>query len=113
MILCSIRYFGMTDFTEINRMTLSEYRIRGTAYRLKQLDSEYMIAREAWLNRQIMATKKKGKNRQEYVYKTFKSFFDYEKAEQTILDGSEDSESGFSEIGKRCIEYKRLRNGNN
>lgn len=113
MILCSMRYFGMTDFTEINRMTLSEYRLRGTAYKLKQLDSEYMVAREAWLNRQIMATKKKGKNRQEYVYKTFKSFFDYEKAEREILNGSEDSDDQFSEIGKRYMEYMRTKNGNN
>ena len=85
-------------------MTLAEYRIRCTAYKLKRLDDEYMTAKLAWLNREITARKRKGKNKSEYVYKTFKKFFDYEAEEKRILK-SENNE--MSDVGKRYLDFMR------
>lgn len=80
-----IRYFEMTNFREINKVTLFEYRLRMQAHRLKQIDKEKDMHWQAWLNWNVQATKKAGKNKLTPVFKTFKQFFDYEK----ILKGTD------------------------
>lgn len=75
----------MTDFNQIERMTLYEYEIRMTAYNLKTLDEERFIHEQAWANQQVKATKSIGKNKTEPYFKEFKSFFDYQKKEKEIL----------------------------
>jgi hypothetical protein len=47
------------------------------AHALKQIDKEYDMHLQAWLNNQVKATKEVGKK---YVpiYEKFKDFFDYE-----------------------------------
>lgn len=113
-MLNSIRYFGMSDFAEINRMTLYEYDVRMTAYRLKQVDREYEIHLQAWENWNVQATKKQGKKRQVPVFQTFKQFFDYEKKVQDILkpDNKDDAKKkGIADILRRQKE-RRLNDGN-
>lgn len=75
----------MNDLAEINRMTLYEYSLRMTAFRLKRADREYEIHLQAWLNREIKAKKKSGKRKMIPVYENFKQFFDYEKYINEIL----------------------------
>jgi len=91
-VLNSIRYLGMNDFAEIGRMTLYEYDMRMTAYRLRQVDREYEIHLQAWLNWNVQAMKKKGKHKRVPVFKTFRQFFDHKKCIRDILEG--ESEEG-------------------
>lgn len=100
-----MRYLGMNDLREINRMTLAEYNLRIKAYRLRKLDRDREIAFSAWLNREINATRKRGK-KIEYIYRDFNKFFDYEKREREILDGSNDKGPEDS-VTSRLKEYMR------
>src|SRR5690625_7256320 len=59
-------------------MTLEELELRRKAYRLQQVDKERDLHWQAWLNRQVKAMKEVGK-KQEYIFKKFKDFYDYEK----------------------------------
>ena len=93
--------------TEIKRMSLAEYRIRMKAYKLRRLDRENEIAYQAWLNREVQATKKRGKSTVAY-YKRYKDFFDFEERENMILG----KEKKHSALAQRYIEGMRLRNGN-
>lgn len=79
----------MNDLAEINRMTLYEYSLRMTAFRLRRADREYEIHLQAWLNREIKAKKKAGKRKMIPVYENFKQFFDYEKRINEILRPAE------------------------
>ena len=47
------------------------------AYELRKIDKTYNVHMQAWLNRLVDSTEKKGKE-EVPVYKTFKDFFDYE-----------------------------------
>ncbi len=70
-------------------MTLYEYNMRMTAFRLKQADREYEIHLQAWMNREIKAKREAGKNKLVFVYKTFKQFFDLEKRVRGIMQAEE------------------------
>lgn len=65
-------------------MTLAEYELRLTAYRLKRLDDQELIHQQAWANWQVQATTQKGK-KSVPVFTSFKKFFDKEKYEKEIL----------------------------
>lgn len=82
-----MRYFGMNDLAEIARMTMYEYEMRLTAYRLRQVDREYEIHLQAWANWNVQAMKKQGKHKQVPVFKTFQQFFDYKKSIRDVLGG--------------------------
>lgn len=84
-MLNSLRFLGMNDFAEIDRMTIHEYSLRMTAFRLRRADREYEIHLQAWLNREIKAKKKSGKRKMILVYENFRQFFDYEKCINEIL----------------------------
>lgn len=97
----------MSDFAEIDKMTFREYRLRMKAYRLSQLDEEYMVSYLAWQNREINAQKKKGKNKLEAVYKKFTDFFNHTEKEMSILYGITKKESKTMSSMK---EYMRKKN---
>lgn len=78
----------MKDFSEINRMTLYEYEMRMTAYRLQQADREYNIHLLAWESWNVQAMKKQGKHKRVPVFGTFKQFYDYEGRVKDILSGN-------------------------
>jgi len=78
----------MSDFTEIDKMTLYEYEVRMKAFRLQQVDQQYEIHQQAWANWNVQAMKAQGKNKRVPVFKNFKQFFDYEKYVKEILGGS-------------------------
>lgn len=66
------------------------------AEELKQVDQDYRVHQQAFLNFSVKAEKKTGKHKSKPVYSTFKKFFDYEKA----LDRVKNQSSRFSGIGK-------------
>ena len=55
--------------------------MRGVKLRL--LDEEHLIHKQAWLNRVVKNTEMRGK-KEVYVYGSFKDFFDYEKEYKEI-----------------------------
>lgn len=65
-------------------MSLYEYTMKMTAFKLKLVDQEYILHKTAWLAQQVKATKGKGKNIEPY-YPFFKKFFNYEKAQRVAL----------------------------
>lgn len=75
----------MSDFPEIDKMTLYEYDMRMTAYHLQQVDREYEIHLQAWVNWNVQAMKSKGKNKRVPVFKDFKQFFNYEQRVKDVL----------------------------
>ncbi len=82
----------MQDFAQIDRMTLYEYEMRMKASDLRRVDREYEIHLQAWANWNVQATKKSGKKRVP-VFKIFKQFFDYRKAEAEVLKERKKSSS--------------------
>lgn len=59
-------------------LTIREYALRIRAFQLQQVDKEYRMYKQAWINHQVTLTKEQGK-KQVPIYKRFKDFFDYEK----------------------------------
>lgn len=69
-------------------MTMTEYETRLIAYRLKRLDEQELIHYQAWANKQVKATKKRGKY-EVPLFDTFEKFFNKEKLENKILGNDE------------------------
>lgn len=79
------RYFNFTSFSEVDRLTIPEYKIMIHALELRQIDEDYRQHMQSYLNFKVQATKKSGKDKVKPVYKSFKSFFDYEAAQKRVL----------------------------
>lgn len=93
-----MRTLGMDDFLAINRMTIPEFELRMKAAELKQLDRIHELHILAWAINQARATKKNGRP----VFRTFRSFFDFEKQEKKILEYGKKSE-----LLRRYIQRKK------
>ena len=74
--------FGISDYVQAGQMTLVEYRLRKRGHTMKRLEREQEIYLQAYLNRIVKATDKKGK---EYVYKEFEDFYDETKRKNVVL----------------------------
>lgn len=48
------------------------------AWRLKQVDEDYKMHLQAFLNYQVQGKRKAGKNKTKPVYRTFKDFYNYD-----------------------------------
>ena len=70
------------------------------AYRLRMIDEDYRAHQLAYLSVMAKAEKKSGRP----VYKTFKSFFNYEEAVRKVLDEPKKTESRFASLGKYLKE---------
>lgn len=69
---------------QVDRLELPEYELLMKAARLRRIDEEYRTHEQAYLNVVARATRgKKGRP----VYKTFKSFFDYDAAIERAKKG--------------------------
>ena len=81
--------FGKQSIDEVNRMTLTEFYCLSHAKNERDLYDEYKMHKAAYLKREVDAQVEKGagKNkRAEYVYKSFKDFFDYDKAAKSLYE---------------------------
>lgn len=74
----------MYDMREIERMTIHEYTLRMTAYKLSALDKQSEIHMLAWKMREVQAEKVQGK-KSVPVFKKYDKFFDFDKQEREIL----------------------------
>ena len=105
MIIIAMRYFGMADMHDIDRLTFRDFRLRMKAYSLRQLDKERDLAFLAWQMREVNATKQSGKNKRKYVYTRFDKFFEHEKYEARIK-GEEKPSNGMVERYKQYMRNK-------
>lgn len=84
--------------------------MRMKAFNLAQVDKEYDIALQAWMNHQVTATKTigTGKNQKtESIYKGFNDFFDYKKKLRAL---EEPNQRGLSEKEKRMARSAAILN---
>jgi len=82
--LNAFRYLDFKRIEDVNDVTLNEYQLLMKAYALKQVDKQYEMHMQAWVNQQAKATKQKGKKTVPY-FKDFKQFFDYEAQVEQIM----------------------------
>lgn len=96
----------MTDLATIEKMTLKEYNLRMQAYRLKQVDRMFERRDLAWAIVTAKSVDKDGN----YVYKTFKDFFDYDEALRAVENvqvREEDMDQDLVRIAHRLAEYRK------
>lgn len=84
-------------------MSLREYNMLMRAVNLREVDRDYDLHRSAWLNVQAGAMKQQGKRRQVPVYKTFKSFYDYE---AQLRKARGETNSQFKELSRHLKEKR-------
>ncbi|UBH16406.1 hypothetical protein [Macrococcus armenti] len=99
--------FGKQSIAEVDAMTLTEFYCLSYAQNERDLYDEYKMHKQAYLNREIEAQKKVGKE-SKLVYKTFKDFFDYEKVKREMYDHSHDKKE--KEQNKNILEMLKHRN---
>lgn len=92
------RYLDFKSFEEVDRLTFAEYTLLMEAVRLKQIDTDYRVHQQAFLNYAVKAQKKAGKNKTKPVYSKFEKFYDYKKELKKVK--SEKQKSRFSGIGE-------------
>ena len=85
-------------------MTMYEYCVRMKAYRLQQVDCEYMLHLLAWQSWDAQAMKQQGRTRVP-VYKKFSQFFDYDEKVEEAMTGKQVNRRG---IGKRLMQAARM-----
>lgn len=95
----------MTDFDEIGRMTLREFRLRKQAYKMQMLDREESQYKQAFLNREVNATTSDGKK---YKFHDFKSFYNSEKRRSEVL-GKTEEDPVSQELIERARRLQKLR----
>lgn len=75
------------NISEVDSMTLTEYYCLIHARNEQDLYQEYLNHRQAFLSREVNATKNvgtKNKPKEEYIFKKFDDFFDYEDAQKRL-----------------------------
>lgn len=70
------------------------------AYRLAQVDKDFEMHKQAWLNHLVTATEEKGK-KQVPKFKHFKDFYDYEKA---LKETEQEEKEPLSPLQKRLAK---------
>lgn len=84
----------------MDRLTIPEYELLVEAYRLKMVDDDYRIHRQAFLNFAVQAKKRAGKNKERPVYSRFDKFFNYERELKRVKGKKREKKERFSGIGE-------------
>lgn len=88
MAVTCFRFLGFRSFDEIDRLTIPEAKIVLEAAGLVQVDREYYAHLQAYASQAAKATTNSKKDPKP-LYRNFKSFYDYEKA-QAVARGKKD-----------------------
>lgn len=89
---------GFKSLDEVNRLTIPEYNLLMEALELREVDKDYRIHQQAFLNFAVQAKRKSGKNKEKPVYTSFKKFFNYDRAIKSVKKNKQPNR--FSGIGK-------------
>lgn len=90
---------GFKSFSEVDRLTIPEYNLLMKSVELKQIDEEYRLHKQAFLNLAAQAQKKAGKGKTKPVYTSFSKFFDYKKEVNKVMKKKKEDRR-FAGIGK-------------
>lgn len=71
------RYFNFSTFEQVDRLTFPQVEILSKVARLKEVDRQYLLHEQSYLNLLVKSTDYSGKR---YKYSNFDKFFDYEDA---------------------------------
>lgn len=112
MVVNSLRFFGMTDFLEIKRMTLVEYNLRMESYQLSNLDKQRDFHLQALINQSAKATKKNGDSKWDSFDKFFGKKYESEvRKVRRIYEGNFDKKavqaSHDAEVRQRIADNMR------
>lgn len=105
MVTFALAYFNMNDLAEIGRMTLKDFRLRKQAYLMRSLEREREMHLQAFLNRNIKATNKKG---DKYAIEKFEDFYDAEKRMNEIL-GKTNNKPVSQDLIERAKRIQKMR----
>jgi hypothetical protein len=113
-----MRKLGMERLVDVEEMTLTEFHYKRYAQEYKEIDEEYRLHKLAFLIRNAEAKINKGtekKPKEEYAFKEFKDFFDYEsvlKVVDTELVSGKSIEKPSKDLSPAQIALQRnLRKG--
>lgn len=68
----------------MDELTIPEYNLLMQSVQLRQVDEQYRLHWQAYLNQAVKSTK--GKKNPKPLYPRFSKFFDYEKAQQAVMN---------------------------
>lgn len=100
MLTTLIRYYPNMTVLEARRTTIADFEVLIKAKKLANIDKKFELSMQAWLNQQVQATKKNGKNYVPY-YKTFKDFFDYAGTLEKAMMTEEEKDKKEKEVTSR------------
>lgn len=83
----AIGRFGL-ELKDAERLTWHDYCIYDLAYQIKMQEQETMLAKQAWFNQAVKATKGSGKSIKP-AYKNFNDFYNTEKAFSSVFGVAE------------------------
>lgn len=81
------------SIADVDKMTLTEYYCLIHANHEKELYNEYLLHKQAFVSREVEAKKNVGTKsnpKEEWIYKDFNKFFDYEKALNDLRNFEQD-----------------------
>ena len=107
LIIDGLRY--LTDsITQLELMTLQEYKLRLKVYQLKKIDQMKEEIELEFMKRAVKATKQKG-DQMVYVANKVEDIFDYEKEEKRLLGDNHEDEDKFKNLRKIANRMNNLR----
>lgn len=104
VVINSMAKLDKNSIDAVNDMTLTEYHCLIHARHEKDLYQEYVSHRQAFLHREVKATKNvgtKNKPKEEHIFKSFDDFFDYEKALKNLKNFDQEQEKRAEETRSR------------
>lgn len=78
---------GFTSADQVDRLTLPEFEMLKEGALLREADREYYVYLSSYTAMQARAKKQVGKSKYDYVYKTFKKFYDRDERIEEITKG--------------------------
>lgn len=113
IVINSMAKLGKDSLNDVDEMTLTEYLCLVHANYEKELYNEYLLHKQAFAGREVEAKKNVGtekKPKEEWVYKEFDKFFDYEKALVDLRNFEEDKKATIEKHNQEDILRKIAEN---
>ncbi|VDZ39830.1 Uncharacterised protein [Streptococcus dysgalactiae subsp. dysgalactiae] len=85
----AIGRFGL-GLKDAERLTWHDYCVYDLAYQVKMQEQETMLAKQAWFNQAVKATKGSGKNIKP-AYENFNDFYNAEKSFASVFGAVEEA----------------------
>lgn len=86
----------------MDELTIPEYEILMEAHELKKVDEEYRVARQAFENQRVQATK--GSKHPSAVFKTLESFYNFKQREKEVKQAFSDN----TETNRNKLNFNEL-----